>query len=569
VGSFDRNAPGTAALEPPVEHSELDAMFRGMVQHQQLIRDAMKLGLQPRHFNGKQEQGFYYLFAALVNLTEKFEVVTHDMLITELSAWEQGDVFSAVPGVFAFLCGTPETPGFVTHVFTKSIADEQALRAERSYAESILQRFVRSRVIRDGLRLELAAGGASGVPTHLNESLQLWTNRAQAVNFIGRPVVNNAAMPEFGTEILLPPKPEVTGIPWIDNYTGGFRPGDIIGCVGPYSGGKTTLLAIAAVRTAQNYHARGQNKLSVFIGYEDGGSKMNHLFWSAAAHIERRLFEAGEDFWTSFSDSSALKDYDRHLPENKNGKVILGERERWELARVWLNKHFLSLDFSANSVSGPGLGSGGVEEIVSTLVKLRDETGMDIGFVAIDYAGLLLNRYLSSNPRTKHAEQIWREVQALPDELKTRIAVPLGATVMLAHQLAGSDIKNRPVYRYVDHLDCQGSKAFAENLHSCLCINKRDSDTGVSTINWSKIRARVPVTPFGLIQMDKVVVNVHLVNDEYSASETSRRIVKRGESGLVTPDAEIAKNLAAKKKSQAARGLVDNFGGSLIDGDTL
>jgi hypothetical protein len=264
-----------------------------------------------------------------------------------------------------------------------------------------------------------------------------------------------------------------------------------------------------------------------------------------------------------------LKEYDRLLPENKNGKVVLGERERWDLARVWLNKHFLSLDFSANSAHGSGLGSGGVDEIVSALTKLRDDRGMEIGFVAVDYAGLLLNRYLSTNARTKHAEQIWREIQILPDELKTRVAVPFNATVMLAHQLAGSDIKNRPVYRYVDHLDCQGSKAFAENLHSCICINKRDPDTGVSTINWSKIRATVPVTPFGLIKLDSIVADVHLVNDEYVASETSRRIVKKGESGFVTPDPEVAANLSAKRKPSASRGLVDNFGSSLIDGDLL
>lgn len=560
----------SAAVEPAIEQPEILAMFRGMLQHQQLIRDAIKLGLKAEHFNGAEEQCFYYLFAALSNLADKFGFVSKAMLLTELQAWDRAGAI-VVPGVIQFLCGSPpdNADSFIGQAFGEKIDDAEQSKAERAYAERILQRFVRARVIRDGLQRELLSVVSAGAPIHLNESLDRWTKRASAVNFIGRAVSNNAAMPEYGSTIVLPPKPEVTGLPWIDNYIGGFRPGDIIGCVGPYAGGKTTMMATAAVRTAQNYFAREQPKLSVFICYEDGGDKMNHLFWSAAAHIDRRLFEEGADFWKSFSTSGALKDYDRKLPENNNGKIVLGERERWELAREWLNKHFLALDFSANSAHGPGYGSGGVEEIVSILNKVRDDTGMEIGLVAIDYAGLLLNRYLALDARTKHAEQIWRQVQTLPDDLKTKLAVPFRATVLLAHQLAGGDIKDRPVYRYVDHLDCQGSKAFAENLHSCLCINKRDPDTGVSTINWSKIRARVPVTQFGLIRMDSTVVDIHLVNDQYTASETSRRIVKKGEAGLVTADPNVAASVKKRSGDLRASGSssVDHFGASLIDGD--
>lgn len=558
----------SVAVEPAVEYPEVVLMVSGMLQHQQLVRDALKLGLRPEHFNGPEERGLYYLFAALSNLAEKFGTVSKDMLVTELMAWERAGTFNTVPGVVEFLCGdgSAANPGFINEAFQDVAGDPQQIRSQKAYVESVLQRFVRSRVIRDGLQRELRAAADAGAPLKLDESLHHWTSRAQAVRFIGRAVGNNAVMPEFGSKIALPPKPEVTGLPWIDNYIGGFREGDMIGCLGPYSGGKTTLLAVAAVRMAQNYYARKQNKLSVFIGYEDGEAKMNHIFWSAAAHVERRLFEEGESFWSLMSTSGAPKDYDRHLPENKNGKIVLGERERWELAREWLNKNFISLDFSANSVNGPGYGTGGVPEIVSVLRKLREDTGMEIGLVAIDYAGLMLNRYLALDSRTKNAEQIWRQIQQLPDDLKTQVAIPLNATVILAHQLAGGDIKNRPEYRYVDHLDCQGSKAFAENLHSCVCINKRDPDTRVSTINWSKIRARVPITQFGLIQMDPIVADIHLVNDQYVASETSRRIVKKGEAGLVTPDPAVAANILAKKKASAGR-VVDNFGPSLIDGE--
>lgn len=554
-------------VDPAVEYPEVALMVRGMLQHQQLVQDAIGLGLAPEHFNNPDERGFYYLFAALSNLAGKFGAVSQEMLVTELRAWENSGTFATVPSVVDFLFGdgTAKNSGFIAEAFSSVSGDPQQLRSQKAYVESVLQRFVRSRVIRDGLQRELRAAADAGVSTRLDESLNHWTTKAQAVSFIGRAVANNAVMPEFGSKIILPPTAEVTGLPWIDDYIGGFREGDLIGCLGPFSGGKTTMLAIAAVRMAQNYYIRGQRKLAVFIGYEDGAAKMNHLFWSAAAHIERKLFDAGKNFWELMSTSGAPKDYDRHLPENKNGKIILGERERWEMAREWLNKNFVSLDFSANSVNGPGYGCGGVDEIVSVLKKLQDQTGMEIGLVAIDHVNPLVNRYLAQDSRTKNAEQIWRQIQQLPDELKVKVSVPLRATIFLAHQLAGGDIKNRPVYRYVDHLDCQGSKSFAENLHACLCINTRDPDTRVSTINWSKIRATVPATQFGLVRMDATVADIHLVNDQYIASETSRRIVKKGEAGFVTADPTIAANLMAKKKSGARS--VDNFGSALIDGE--
>jgi hypothetical protein len=147
-------------------------------------------------------------------------------------------------------------------------------------------------------------------------------------------------------------------------------------------------------------------------------------------------------------------------------------------------------------------------------------------------------------------------MQQLPDNIRTNIAVPFNCTVMLAHQLAGGDIKKIPPFRYVDHLDAQGSKAFAENLHACVCINAKDEAVNVSTINWSKIRAHLPVTKYGLIKLDPDVVDVHLVNKEYEACETARRIVKKGEVGFVAPDAATAFKQPKRK--------IDTFGQEML-----
>lgn len=540
----------TQVDDAPVGSDEIQAMLRGMLRNQNVLKDAVRVGMDASQFNAGGEIAFCFTFGAMKNLVAAHEVVTKEMLITELRAWHAAGALPIGDEELAAV------QAFVEETFTAPPLEQKQARAERQYVEAIIRRFMNTRLIKQQIQNTLADGDKESA-TGLDEKLSRWTKAAQAVKYIGRSVTNSAAMPIWGSEIELPPAPIITSMPWIDQYIGGLRTGDIIGVLGPYSGGKTTLMATAAVRMAQNYAAQGQNKLAIFIGYEDGSSKMNHMFWSAAAHVDRNLFAQGKDFWLKFSTRDNPKDYDKKLPENRNGKIVTGERERWDLAMPWFNKHFVFLDFSANASSG-GHGNGGAAEIVAVLTQLAETRGMEIGLVAIDYAGLLLNRSLEQNKRTKDLEQIWRQVQMLPDNLRTMVAVPFDCTVMLAHQLAGGDIKKIPSYRYVTHLEAQGSKAFAENLHSCICINTRDPETRVSTINWSKIRAMVPTTPFGLIKMDDTVVNIHLVNDDYVASETSRRIIKKGEDGLVAPDAS-----ATLARRRARSSGVDTFSADL------
>jgi len=538
--------------DAPVCLDEIYAMLRGMIIQQIILKDSVRVGMESAQFNGPGEMLAFYTFAALRNLIGAHATVTEEMLLTELRAWYAANAIPVSEAEFL------ELQKFIANAFGAPPLDAQAARSERQYVEKIVRRFINTRMIKRGVQSVLtnsdtnpntAAGG-------LDEKLNRWTKAAQAVKFIGRPIVSGALMPEWGSPIQLPPAPEVTSLPWVDKYIGGFRAGDVIGLLGPTSGGKSTLMAIAATRMAQNYSARGENKLAIFIGYEDGAEKTNHLFWSAAAHIDRNLLVSGADFWANCSTKDNPKEYDKRLPENRNGRIVTGEKERWILTRPWLDKHFVFLDFSAAGATG--YGSGGVAEISAVLSALSEARGMEIGFVAIDYAVLLINRELSNDRRTKNLEQIWRQVQQLPDDLRTRVAVPTGCSIMLAHQLAGSDIKKIPAYRYVTHFDAQGSKAFAENVHACLCINHRDPETRVSTINWSKIRAAVPATPFGLIRLDDTIVDAHLVNDDYVASESSRRIIKKNEAGLVLPD-----DPTTRRKNRFGDGGVDTFGSDL------
>lgn len=323
------------------------------------------------------------------------------------------------------------------------------------------------------------------------------------------------------------------------------------------------MLSTIAVRLAQQYAANNQNKLAVYICYEDGAQKLNYTLYSAAAHIERAAFinKTSDEVWAGLSTRENLKPYERTIPVNANAEILLSERDRWAAVQSWYNSHFVFLDFSKNPETG-SRGGGGVHEIVSSLENLIAQTGMQIGLVCIDYANLLLNREMAQNINTKYQEQIWRQLQQLPDELKTLVAIPFRSVVFLAHQLAGSDIKNIPPYRHVTHYDAQGSKAFAENLHACVCLNRPDPESRVSTINWSKVRFSRPTSPYGLVRIDENVVDVRAVDDEYYVNDLAKKIMRRDEA------APTAHNNAVVNPTEATRRRVmpnvDMFGSDML-----
>lgn len=532
----------TEQEDSALTRDEILSLFKGFLRYPALLKEALQLDFNASHFK-HTEQVFLVLFSAMRDLQQEFRAVTKEMLLTKIGSWIETEVVILNPQEIVFLFGAAEGQGFIDEAFDTPMPDAAGQRAERQFLEGVLKRFMNVRYIKPQLQSILNRSAEDTVPAQIKNLLERFGRAAQRVDHIGTPTLNSAAMPTFGAPIVLPPPAATTGLPWIDQYIGGVRPGDVIGVLGPYAGGKTTILATFAVRMAELYANSGENKLSVFVGYEDGSERMNQLFWSAAARIDRNLFvSAGERFWAELSDRNSLKDYDRNLPENRNGEIMFGERERWEAAMGWFNRHFVFLDFSYNESTG-GRGAGGVAEIKAALERLAEERGMEIGFVCVDYAGILVERELSASGNARAMTEqnaITRPIKRVPDELRTTIAKPMQCAVVLAHQLAPGECKKIKPFQYISHLDASGSKSFAENVHSCMCINMRDVSTLVSTIYWSKIRLGLPPcgTPHGLIRMDDRLVDVHLVNDEYIADAASRAILRRSDVRVATPTPE-------------------------------
>lgn len=550
----------------PLTFNEIRSLVRGLVRFPSVMQAAMRAGLSPEHFCGRNEapiRTFMDMYSLLH--VRHSGTVTKDMLLTEIMSMAERNLIAMGEADSGFLFGD-DGGGFIDFVFDAPVRELTAeeRRAERQYMENILRRFLNARMVKQELQRLVSHSDENTSPREFSDLLANFNKQAQAVRFIGNEAVNSAAMPDADGHIILPPPATPTGIAWIDNYIGGFRSGDVIGLLGPYSGGKTTMLSVVAVRMAQRYAVSDPDKLAVYIGYEDGAQKINYTLYSAAAHIEREAFinKTHEQFWRELSTSDTIKPYERELAINANLEIMLGERERWQAVQAWFNQNFAFLDFSANPDTG-GRGNGGVDEIAATLTNLEEKTGKKVGVVCLDYAGPLINRFLAQSASTKYQEQIWRPLQMLPDELKTKIAAPMGCTILLAHQLAQGDVKNIPAYRHVSHADAQGSKAFAENLHACLCLNKADPECFVSTIYWSKIRFGRPASPFGLVKIDDRVVDVRAADDEYYINELAKKIMLKGEMAPTShSNAVVAPDAAGPRRRRVM--AIDTFGQDLL-----
>lgn len=546
-------------VEYPITTADVRLMVKTLLRYQQMLQGAISAGLAIDQFTGPDEVPFGYIVHAAGELVKKHNAVTEEMLRAELQAWYAASAMPIGPHQFVEIMGAGDGNGFIHEAFHAPEMDNKRVVAEKEYAQKLLYKFLKARMLTADLSEMIQASSADTSPQRFEELLGRSYRKAQSIRFIGTELDDeNDFMPEFGSETNYSPViADPTGLPWIDQYIGGFCAGDVIGLLGPTGGGKSNMMISAAVRMAQYYAANNLNKLSVYVCYEDGNYRMKPLFWSAATHISRETFASAEFSWANLSTSEMPNDADRRLPENQNGEFILGERERYIAAQVWMRKHFKFLDFSHNIATG-GRGCGGLQEIVSVVEQICEKRGMTLGFIAIDYAGLLVERHLAATGQLKSngPDGVYLPLKTFGDQVRYSLAAPYGAVAMIAHQIAGAAANSKPFYRYLSHLDVQHCKAFAENMHACICINKEDPDTQARLINYSKIRYGAPGLQHGIIKIKTEYCSIDLVSDFYQVDEFSKKIV---------PKNELSSAAGRPSRPRSASGMVpgDNFSSML------
>jgi hypothetical protein len=465
--------------ETPISFQDLDLMFYYIMHVPQIFQEA-RGHLRAEYFD-HGELSYALFWSVVCDLSDHYRQFDFHMVTNELNrrlstnpivTEELRDALTRpdITGiVFGAMCTVPGEPPCTEH------------------ALDLLRRFLHERtVVRPVTRL-LSQGRNGNYPRDVMQFLEAATTQARRLDGM-RDIPVGGAMPEIGSPLAPPSIYIPTGLSFIDPYIKGQRPGDCNGILGCYGSGKTTLGVQLTMENAQNsWHnhlTTGEPpKLSIFMSYEEPQSKVERRLWSYAARIRRDKLESMKS-WSELTTPDNLEDYERTLSGAGSAGIIYSESERWDQARTWYNKTFRLFDMSG-SEDFPAVGSGYVQEAAALISRVRELTGMEIGTVTIDYAGLMARRYMQAN--NINEEKMRYFLAGLGDMLRREIAEKNQCTVWLLHQFNG-DQNKRSSTTLLHHSDAAEAKAFAENLAVCACLGTEDKLTGCRLLNFSKVR---------------------------------------------------------------------------------
>lgn len=508
-----------------VTKDDLVFLFIHLLRSRSVYLDAKEL-LLPTHFNPATEGHFAVMWAAAVTVIEAYGAVTYAALRYEITRRLNVDQY-AVPKALEYELLREDSAGILYSIM--QVPERDMLPA---MASDVLRRLLQERAVVRPLQQRLQQSHNS-YPTDIAGLMAEINNRVTRIQGIGALPVG-AQMQPWGSPISVGRQEyNLTGLSFMDRFIRGQRPGDCNGALGVFGAGKTTLAIQYCMSQAQQFWSQSlisnePSKLAVLVTYEEETAKLLPRLWSCAARIHRDRIEtllAGN--WMEMSRPGRLipQDYEaQELVQQNQPDRVLSEQERYEAASVWYNQSFVLVDMSG-APPYEGSGRGGVSELRAVLDRISATRGQAIGSVYIDYAKIMVTRFMHYN--NIRQDDFRFQIGGLGNKLRESIAVPMGATVWLAHQFAPDQNKRAPT-TLLSHEDASESKSFAENMPLCMCLGVRDKNTGCSVINWSKLRygaADCTLLPPAIVKIDWRYSVLEDVSGHYSLDLMSRSIV--------------------------------------------
>ncbi len=291
------------------------------------------------------------------------------------------------------------------------------------------------------------------VPEDPHAVLTELTAQINQLKVLQRPAIEDKLFPDNWKPAGLALRP--TGIPFVDKLIeGGAAAGEILGVLGGYGSCKSTLGNMIVVEAAKN-ELRRMRKPNY-----DSKTKLAFLFFWESAYENDFRFRA-LSYWAEIK-------LDRL--RSMRGWDSLGVRERGRAKEVirLLNKWTYYSDMSGADGTSFNRGTEGVEEIVRTIEsKLEDRKMNGVSTVIIDYAGIMVDRFLVAHDISEDAFR--HHLRRLVWELKTQVACRFKCDVWLLHQL-NTEANSRTVGGVARRTDAAECKAFAEHLDFCFPI---------------------------------------------------------------------------------------------------
>lgn len=272
------------------------------------------------------------------------------------------------------------------------------------------------------------------------------------------------------------------GLSFVDELIGGgIGEKEVAVLLGATGSGKTTLSVQMLCSAARYHYYQQQPKKMVIFSYEDNARRIINRAIAYSAQIPLKRLRSLTSL-SQLSDAHNPQPYELAEFTGENASLI-GEKERLEAVQCWL-QNFCVADFSTSS-SNRTAGCQGVPEIVSYLENLNSP----IGLVVVDWAGIMVRRYLEANGKERDIQAASiRRLQALCDDLYRHVASRFNCGVVLVHQLSGEANKRPPTAMFT-HADAEGCRTIAVTAWHAFVLGTKDAQTNVIAFRCTKTRS--------------------------------------------------------------------------------
>lgn len=516
---------GTATYQIAIGDADLTCLFIHLLRCRPVFLEAKTL-LTPGLFDRVREPHWAILWATMLDLDSQFGEWTYESLTHAISVRQRQDP-SAMPDPYWDALMRADDQGIVFSTFCARAEDLMP-----DYARELLRKYLHERTVVQPLSRHLRSQGDAYAQNFVQLVAEA-SARIMRIEAVRQAPIGDA-MPTFGSILPPPVLKRPTGITYIDRHIVGQRRGDCNGILGIRGAGKTTLgmhMALQHAKKCYDAALRGEPaELSVFTSYEEPESKLQRRAWSNAAEISWDTLDQMTD-WEQLSTGLSLKPYEQWRRNNADsGGIVLGERERYESAIQWVNRHFVFLDMSG-SERFPNAGRGGVPEIVSALNRLQEERQMKISQVVFDYAGLIVRRSMAD--RGISPDAIRHELGPFGDRIRQEVSIRYDCTSWVLHQMSSDQGKRGPTTLLTD-LDAAEAHNFGENMAAVACLGSADPATKCQLLNWSKARYvdRLNCPP-SVVMLNGLFYRFDDVSDRYQPDSVTRSFINPAEAEMI------------------------------------
>jgi len=474
---------------------------------------AVRQHLEPEHLGFPQELPYRVYLKALYEYFDKY-----NRLPNRQSIWIRViDELNAMPNLHADVFKVAE--GVMDWIFDENVNPISSF--EPDAALDILRKVLVDRGPGRRLKDAVARAGYS----HINDLPKLVLaaqKQIEVIETIGR-VNEEETIPMEWDQVARPRWP--TGVSFIDRaMEGGSEPGDVNVIIGATGGGKTTLsmqmaVSIARIQNQIEMTGDGEPGLVVFISYEDNRRMLQIRAVSCAAQVPKNQLRFMQE---PLSTTGNLKSYEQTMYRAAPATgELLGERERLQAARGWLNRYMKFVDFH----DGKEGGGGGVMEARQRLLAIQGKSDIPIRTVVLDWAGLMVRKHLLETNRQVDGSNMAVMLGGLVAELKEQVAAEFNCTVWLPHQLRGQATGRSPSVA-PNHNEAEWCASFANMAWYAFCIGTKDKQHNVCQLVATKTRHGEGMPP-AIVRVDGGFCKLTDVSDQFEPDHVRRQIVPR------------------------------------------